>query len=121
VLKADFGLTEAQLRTLAICNALTIPARIVGMVLIAMAGDYSWLLVYTAIPCLAFALAQNFDQLVYSRLALSIVGCGFVIGIRMVANGLSPEIGWQKASMAAGQRWLCDCLDSPLLRLQQPF
>jgi len=30
-------------------------------------------LVYTAIPCLAFALAQNFEQLVYSRLALSIV------------------------------------------------
>jgi len=31
---------------------------------------------FTAIPCLAFALAQNFDQLVYSRLALSIVGVG---------------------------------------------
>jgi len=35
VIKAEFGLNEGQLRTLAICNvALTIPARIiVGMVL----------------------------------------------------------------------------------------
>jgi len=57
VLKADFGLTEAG--TLAICNAPSIPARIiVGMVLIRYGRGLPWLLVY-AIPCLAFALAQN--------------------------------------------------------------
>jgi NNP family nitrate/nitrite transporter-like MFS transporter len=96
--KADLGLTEGQLRTLAICNvAFTVPARIiVGMILDRFGPrlTYSCLLVYAAIPCLAFAFAQNFNQLVYSRLALSIVGCGFVIGIRMVAEWFpSREIG----------------------------
>lgn len=96
--KADLGLTEAQLRTLAICNvALTVPARIIiGMVLdrVGPRITYAALLVFAAIPCLAFALAQNFGQLVLSRLALSIVGCGFVIGIRMVAEWFPPkEIG----------------------------
>ncbi|MBD2003968.1 MULTISPECIES: NarK family nitrate/nitrite MFS transporter [Cyanophyceae] len=96
--KDDLGLTEPQLRTLAICNvALTVPARIiVGMILDRFGPriTYSCLLVYAAIPCLAFALAQNFEQLVYSRLALSIVGCGFVIGIRMVAEWFpAKEIG----------------------------
>ncbi len=96
--KAEMGLSEAQMRTLAICNvALTIPARIiVGMVLDRFGPriTYSCLLMYAALPCLAFALSQNFTQLVFSRLALSIVGCGFVIGIRMVAEWFPPkEIG----------------------------
>jgi NNP family nitrate/nitrite transporter-like MFS transporter len=55
---------------------------------------YSILLMYAAIPCIGFALAQNFSQLVIARLALSIVGAGFVIGIRMVAEWFPPkEIG----------------------------
>ncbi|KJH72522.1 MFS transporter [Aliterella atlantica CENA595] len=96
--KVEFGLNEAQLRTLAICNvALTVPARIiVGMILDRYGPrvTYSCLLVFAAIPCITFALAQDFNQLVYSRLALSIVGCGFVIGIRMVAEWFPPnEIG----------------------------
>ncbi|MBM0743116.1 NarK family nitrate/nitrite MFS transporter [Phormidium sp. CLA17] len=96
--KTEMGLSEAQMRTLAICNvALTIPARIiVGMVLDRFGPriTYSCLLVYAALPCFAFAMAQNFEQLVYSRLALSVVGCGFVIGIRMVAEWFpSSEIG----------------------------
>ncbi|MBD2066507.1 NarK family nitrate/nitrite MFS transporter [Leptolyngbya sp. FACHB-671] len=96
--QADLGLTEAQLRTLAICNvALTVPARIIIGMLLDRYGPrltYSCLLIYTAIPCFAFALAQDFGQLVISRLALSIVGCGFVIGIRMVAEWFSAkEIG----------------------------
>lgn len=98
VVEADLGITESQVRTLAICNvALTVPARIiVGMVLDRYGPriTYSCLLIYAAIPSLAFAFAQNFNQLVYSRLALSIVGCGFVIGIRMVAEWFPPkEIG----------------------------
>lgn len=96
--KAEMGLSEAQMRTLAICNvALTIPARIiVGMVLDRFGPriTYSCLLIYAAIPCFAFAMSQNFEQLVFSRLALSIVGCGFVIGIRMVAEWFpAKEIG----------------------------
>lgn len=96
--KAEMGLSEAQMRTLAICNvALTIPARIIVGMLLDRFGPrltYSCLLVYAALPCLAFALSQNFMQLVLSRLALSIVGCGFVVGIRMVAEWFPPkEIG----------------------------
>jgi len=96
--KADLGLTEAQMRTLAICNvALTVPARIIiGMVLDRFGPriTYSMMLMYAAIPCLMFSLAQDFNHLVISRLLLSIVGAGFVIGIRMVAEWFPPkEIG----------------------------
>jgi MFS transporter, NNP family, nitrate/nitrite transporter len=96
--QAEFGLEPAQIRTIAICNvALTVPARIiVGMILDRWGPriTYSCLLIYAAIPSIAFALAQNFTQLIISRLALSIVGCGFVIGIRMVAEWFnSEEIG----------------------------
>ncbi len=96
--KADLGLTEAQLRTIAICNvALTVPARIIiGMVLDRFGPriTYSLLLMYAAIPCVMFSFAQNFNHLVISRLLLSIVGAGFVIGIRMVAEWFPPkEIG----------------------------
>lgn len=94
----DLGLSVGQIRTLAICNvALTVPARIIIGMLLDKFGPritYSLLLIYAAIPCIAFALAQNFSQLVISRLALSIVGAGFVIGIRMVAEWFPPkEIG----------------------------
>ncbi|MEM9507892.1 MAG: NarK family nitrate/nitrite MFS transporter, partial [Cyanobacteria bacterium P01_E01_bin.35] len=97
-IKTEFALEPAQIRTIAICNvALTVPARIiVGMILDRLGPriTYSCLLIYAAIPSIAFALAQNFTQLVISRLALSIVGCGFVIGIRMVAEWFdSEEIG----------------------------
>ena len=96
--KADLGLTEAQMRTIAICNvALTVPARIIIGMLLDRYGPrvtYSLLLMFAAVPCTVFALAQNFSQLALSRLALSIVGAGFVIGIRMVAEWFPPkEIG----------------------------
>ncbi len=91
-------LSEAQIRTLAICNvALTVPARIIIGMLLDKYGPrvtYSLLLIFSAIPCTMFALAQDFNTLVISRLLLSIVGAGFVIGIRMVAEWFPPrEIG----------------------------
>ncbi|NES17788.1 MAG: MFS transporter [Symploca sp. SIO3E6] len=93
--KEDFGLEIGQVRTIAICNvALTVPARIIIGMLLDKYGPritYSLLLMYAAIPCISFALAQNFSQLVISRLALSIVGAGFVIGIRMVAEWFPPK------------------------------
>ncbi|MBE9126725.1 MULTISPECIES: MFS transporter [unclassified Coleofasciculus] len=97
-IQEDLGLDPAQIRTLAICNvALTVPARIIIGMLLDRFGPrltYSLLLMYAAIPCITFSLAQNFSQLVISRLALSIVGAGFVIGIRMVAEWFPPrEIG----------------------------
>jgi NNP family nitrate/nitrite transporter-like MFS transporter len=97
-ISAEFGLEPGQIRTIAICNvALTVPARVIIGMLLDRYGPrltYSLLLIYAAIPCIAFAAAQNFGQLVAARLALSIVGAGFVIGIRMVAEWFPPkEIG----------------------------
>ncbi|TGG91230.1 MAG: NarK family nitrate/nitrite MFS transporter [Aphanocapsa feldmannii 277cV] len=96
--KADMGLTVSQIRTIAICNvALTVPARVVIGMLLDKFGPritYSAILLFAAIPCLLFATAQDFSQLVVARLLLSIVGAGFVIGIRMVAEWFPPkEIG----------------------------
>ncbi len=96
--REDFGLEIGQVRTLLICNvALTVPARVIIGMLLDKFGPritYSLLLMYAAIPCLGFAMAQNFNQLVIARLALGIVGAGFVIGIRMVAEWFPPkEIG----------------------------
>lgn len=96
--QADLGLTEAQVRTILICNvALTVPARVIIGMLLDKYGPrltYSVLLMFAAIPCTTFALAQDFSHLVLSRLALSIVGAGFVIGIRMTAEWFPPkEIG----------------------------
>ncbi|MGD1858960.1 MAG: MFS transporter [Leptolyngbyaceae cyanobacterium] len=94
----DFGLEPAQVGTLGLCNlALTVPARvIIGMVLDKYGPrlTYSCLLIYAAIPCLIFATAQSFNQLVLGRLLMGIVGAGFVIGIRMTAEWFPPkEVG----------------------------
>ncbi len=93
--RESMGLTVPQARTISLCNlALTIPARIIiGMVLDRFGPriTYSALLIYAAVPTLAFAFAQTFDQLVLSRLALSIVGAGFVVGIRLVSEWFPPK------------------------------
>ena len=97
--KQDLHLTVGQVRTISLCNlALTIPARIIiGMVLDRFGPriTFSALLIYAAVPSLAFAFAQDFNQLVWSRLAMGIVGAGFVVGIRLVAEWFPPrEIGF---------------------------
>lgn len=95
VIREDLHLTIAQSRTIGLCNlALTIPARIIIGIVLDRFGPrltFSALLVYAAIPCLAFASAQNFNQLVLSRLALGIVGAGFVVGIRLVNEWFQPK------------------------------
>ncbi len=91
----DFGLTKPQLGTIGLCNvALTVPARIIIGMLLDKYGPrltYSLLLIYASIPCLIFATAQDFNQLVLGRLLMGIVGAGFVIGIRMVAEWFPPK------------------------------
>jgi MFS transporter, NNP family, nitrate/nitrite transporter len=98
VIREDLHLTIAQSRTISLCNlALTIPARIIiGMILDRFGPrvTFSSILIYAALPCWAFASSQNFNQLVLSRLAMGIVGAGFVVGIRLVGEWFeSPEIG----------------------------
>jgi NNP family nitrate/nitrite transporter-like MFS transporter len=91
----ELGLTPEQKATLLICNlALTIPARIIVGMLLDRFGPritFSCLLFFALIPCLATAAAQDFSQLVISRLLMGIVGSGFVVGIRMVAEWFPPK------------------------------
>jgi NNP family nitrate/nitrite transporter-like MFS transporter len=88
-------LAPEQIKTLGICNlALTIPARIIIGMLLDRFGPrrtYSMLLMFAVVPCMATALSQNFNHLVISRLLMGIVGSGFVVGIRMVAEWFPPK------------------------------
>lgn len=94
----SLGLSSDELTTLALANvALTVPAR----VLIGMALDrwgprrvFAGILLYAAVPSLMFAAASSFEVLLLSRLALSVVGAGFVVGIRIVSEHFPPrELG----------------------------
>ncbi|HLZ36156.1 MAG TPA: NarK family nitrate/nitrite MFS transporter [Mycobacteriales bacterium] len=95
---ADLGLTPAQLAVIGLCNiALTVPARLLVGRLLDRFGPrrlYAGLLVAAAVPNTVFATATSFDTLVVARLALGVVGAGFVVGIRMVAEWFDrDEIG----------------------------
>lgn len=80
---------------LMICNvALTIPARIIIGFWVDRYGPqkvFSWLLLFSALICFGFALAQNFKQLLITRLLMGIVGGGFVVGIKMISEWFPPE------------------------------
>ena len=94
----QLGLTDAEKKTIALCNvALTIPARIfIGMALDRWGPRrvYAVILMFAVIPNTVFALSSSFSTLVFSRLALSVVGAGFVVGIRMVSEWFPPsEVG----------------------------
>lgn len=88
-------LTKDHIKVLAVCNvALTIPARIFIGALLDRYGPrriFSALLIVMAIPTFAFAFGNSFVQLLIARLLLSIIGAGFVIGIRMVAQWFPPS------------------------------
>ena len=98
-------LTRDDIRLFAIANvALTIPARI----LVGMALDrwgprrvFSVLMVLMAIPTLFFAFGDTKMQLFVSRLILSSVGAGFVVGIHMTALWFKPrDIGFAEGFYA---------------------
>ncbi len=94
----QFGLDKGQLVTLGLCNlALTVPARlIIGGVLdrFGPRRTFSAILIFALLPCTLFATAQSFTMLLVSRLLVSVVGAGFVVGIRMVAEWFPPtEVG----------------------------
>lgn len=88
-------LTDQNIKILLICNvALTIPARIIIGMLLDKFGPrkvYSGLLIVMSIPCFVFATSNTMLQAVISRLLLGVIGAGFVIGIRMVAEWFPPK------------------------------
>ncbi|KZY58964.1 MULTISPECIES: NarK family nitrate/nitrite MFS transporter [unclassified Oleiphilus] len=113
-MKEAFDMSSQQVKALMILNvALTIPARIVIGILVDKLGPrkvYSTLLVLAGVVCIAFALAQSYEQLAMMRFLMGFVGAGFVIGIRMVGEwfphksvGIAEGIygGWGNFGSAA--------------------
>ncbi|MDF2040002.1 NarK family nitrate/nitrite MFS transporter [Cytobacillus oceanisediminis] len=88
-------LTAEHMAALGILNvALTIPARIIIGSLLDRFGPriiYSSLLIVMSVPALIFAFADNWLQLMISRLVLGSIGASFVIGIRMVSEWFPPK------------------------------
>jgi NNP family nitrate/nitrite transporter-like MFS transporter len=88
-------LTKEHIKVLLIANvALTIPARIVVGALIDRFGArvvFTWLMITMSIPTIVFAFSDTFTQMLISRLVMSSVGAGFVIGIKMVAQWFPPK------------------------------
>jgi len=94
-LMAGLALTADQVRILMICNvALTIPARIVIGAWVDRYGPrlvFVNLLVFAGAISVYCALATSFEEMLYGRLMMGIVGAGFVVGIKMIAEWFPPE------------------------------
>ena len=110
----QLGLTQTEVNILMICNVvLTIPARIVIGSLTDQYGPqkvFSGLLLFSGLVCIAFSLCKSFEGLLITRLLMGIVGGGFVVGIKMIAEwfphnkmGLAQGIyaGWGNFGAAA--------------------
>ncbi len=99
-------LTKEHIKILLIANvALTIPARVIIGALIDRFGSrvvFTWLMITMAVPTVAFAFSDTFDQMLISRLLLSCVGAGFVIGIKMVAQWFPPKYVGRAEGFYAG-------------------
>jgi len=106
MLKEVDWLTREHMKVLAICNvALTIPGRIIVGALVDRYGPrivFSLLMVVMAIPAVVFALSDTFMQLMISRLVLSVIGAGFVIGIRMTGQWFPPKLIGRAEGFYAG-------------------
>ena len=105
ILRSVDWLTRDDIRLFAIANvALTIPARIiVGMALDRFGPRrvFSVLMVLMALPTLVFAFGETKAVLFTSRLILSSVGAGFVVGIHMTALWFRPrDIGFAEGLYA---------------------
>ncbi len=117
----ETGLTLDQLKVLAICNvALTVPARvIIGMLSDRIGPRKTFCLVMwsMAIPCIWFAFATTYTEMLASRLILSAVGTGFVVGIHMTSLWFKPrDAGFSQGVEAGLGNW-----GSSLAAITLPF
>ena len=114
VIRETFGLSDQEVKALLILNvAMTIPARIVVGMLVDRFGPrimFSSILILSGLLCIAFSMAQNYQQLATMRFLLGFVGAGFVVGIRMISEwfparqtGIAQGIygGWGNFGSAA--------------------
>ncbi|HBQ37225.1 MAG TPA: MFS transporter [Rhodobacteraceae bacterium] len=96
MLKAEGSwLTQKDIKLFMIANvALTIPARVIIGMLLDRFGPrrvFSALMVVMTVPVFVFALGESREQLLVSRLLLSSVGAGFVVGIHMTSLWFPPK------------------------------
>src|SRR3990172_12110083 len=106
----DTGLTLEQLKVLAICNvALTVPTRVfIGMLCDRIGPRKTFCIVMwsMAFPCLWFAFASSYTEMLISRLILSAVGTGFVVGIAMTSLWFKPrDAGFSQGVEAGLGNW----------------
>lgn len=104
------GFTMEQMKLLAICNvALTMPGRVIIGMLSDRLGPrktFTIVMAVMAIPCFAFAFGSSYTQLLVSRLVLSMVGTGFVVGIHMTSLWFKPrDIGFAQGVEAGLGNW----------------
>lgn len=102
----DTGLTLDQLKVLAICNvALTVPMRVVvGMLCDRIGPRKTFCIVMwvMAFPCIGFALASSYTEMLIARLVMSAVGTGFVVGIAMTSLWFKPKDAGFSQGVEAG-------------------
>ena len=88
-------ISQEQVNILMLANvALTIPARILIGIWVDYFGPrkvFSYLLLFSAGVCFYFATGKTFEQLLIARLLMGIVGAGFVVGIKMIADWFPPN------------------------------
>lgn len=104
------NLTFEQIKLLAICNvALTAPSRVIIGMLTDRFGPrrtFTALMVAMSLPCFAFAFSTTYTQMLLSRLFLSMVGAGFVVGIHMTSLWFGPrDIGFVQGVEAGFGNW----------------
>ena len=106
----ETGLTLDQLKVLAICNvALTVPMRVVvGMLCDRIGPRKTFCIVMWAMafPCIWFAFASSYTEMLIARLILSAVGTGFVVGIAMTSLWFKPrDAGFSQGVEAGLGNW----------------
>jgi len=104
------GITLQQVKLLAICNvALAVPGRVIVGMLSDRFGPrrtFTGVLFVMSIPCFVFAFSASYTQMLVSRLILSMVGTGFVVGIHMTSLWFKPrDIGFAQGVEAGLGNW----------------
>jgi len=104
------GLTEPHLKMLAVCNvALAAPGRYAVGLLTDRYGPrdtFTAIMVLMSLPCFAFAFSEGYTQMLVSRLLLSLVGTGFVVGIYMTSLWFKPrDLGFVQGVEAGLGNW----------------
>ncbi len=89
-IKEALDLTDQQAKVLLILNvAMTIPARVIVGMLVDRLGPrimYTGILVLGGLISIAFAWADDYQELALLRFLSGFIGAGFVVGIRMIGE-----------------------------------